>query len=170
MRLNVNTGPFVYENGSFTPAPKYGIVGNKNALYETNPRTAYGKPLAGLIVMGLTDRANHAINHSLDEVVELVKNVRIQQTSESEAPGDGGDPGSTFILQRGLFRHRTGEIIDEESVRIIILHLTDETSDEFREHLLKLAETMCEKFNQDELIVEFQKGGVTEDVVGVTHE
>lgn len=169
MRLNVNTGPFVYEKGSFTPAPKFGIVGNKDRLFQPNPRTTYGRPLAGLIVMGLTDRANHDVQHSLDEVVDVVKAVRLQQTSTSGVPDDG-DPGSTFILQRGLFKHKTGEIIDEESVRVIILHLTNETPDEFREHLLKLAEIMCEKFNQDELIVEFQLGGVTESVVGVSHE
>lgn len=166
--IPVNTGLFHYRGGSFHPDRKGEIVVGRSSLYR-NPREFLGKDTySALVLLGLEGQKGRT--YEIDNVVEHVKKIRGAQTSEG--PGDPGDPGASFILQRGLYRHKPpgkkARIVEEDSVRIIILHLTDTTVKEFQEEILRLAESLAEEFDQAEVIVDFQKSGVTQEVVRIT--
>lgn len=155
-----NTGLFTYRyrdrHGAFRPArgtlcPHGG--NNRKVDWESSDGT-----YAGLVLVGLESPSGRSYN--IEDVVEIVKRVRVAQT---------GDPSASLISQRGLYKHKAdGKIVEEDSVRIILLHLTDETRAEFKENIVKLAETLARELQQEEVIVELQNRGVTENVLGVT--
>lgn len=159
--INVNTGPFTYEKGTFEPEGALEYIGE-------NPATPYGKGVySALMLIGLSGQKGEEFEP--EDVVELVKVVRADQTADPEDETDPGDPSASFILQRGLYRHKKKrEVVEEDSLRVIILHLTDEDRDEFKENILAMAEELANEFDQEEVIVEFQNKGVTDEVFGVT--
>jgi len=154
-RIHANIGPFYCKGGSFVPDK--GTI-----MFEGNPppreHLSYGKgAYSGLIIVGLNRRDGDKNN--IEDIIATVRDTRIAQVD---------DPGSSFISQKGLYKHKvTGETVSEESVRVIIMLLTDETPEEFRENVLVLAEDLADKFDQEEVIVEFQDRGVTDFVIGV---
>lgn len=93
--------------------------------------------------------------------MEIVREIRTEQV---------GNPGSTFLLQKGIYAHAAGgPVIEEDGAQVIILNLPDYGTEPpaFRKQIVKLAEDMARQLQQEEVIVEFQKGGVTERTMGV---
>lgn len=133
--------------------------------------TAEGGVYSALVLVGLSVdgvaksklpvrlRSMRKPHYSSADVVKVVKAIRAEQA---------GDPSSSFILQKGVYKHKSsGEVITEDSVRIILLHLTEESKQDFRAHVIALAEELCERLHQEEVIVEFQDAGVTKEVLGI---
>lgn len=113
---------------------------------------------SGLLLVGLESPSGKKF--TVRDVERIVERVRVKQS---------GDPSSSFISQRGLYKHKKGgEIVHESSVRVILLHLTDETKAQFRRNVVKLAEEIARVLKQEEVIVEFQNRGISEEVLGVT--
>src|SRR3990172_9161922 len=111
--LNVNTGPFACPKASFRPHRGVPLeyIGEKR-VFEHNPLNDWGTGVySALLIVGLHTQQDQKIK--LDDIVQYVRQTRIAQM---------GDPGSSFIMQRGLYKYtggpREGEIEDEESVRI----------------------------------------------------
>lgn len=170
MRLNVNTREFHARDkkgnwkGSFFPDRVWpNPVGSR-----ANPWDDWGDGVySALLIVGLRDQ--HGRDRDPEEVVRIVRELRLQQSARpGTIPEETGDPGSSFLLQRGLYRHeRSGEIMDEEGVRVIILLVkSPETRDQFKENILHLGETLARELDQESVIVEFQDKGVTDKVYG----
>lgn len=156
-RLNVNIGPFAFNGGAFVPTGRVQGLGG-GGLGGLGRETSYGSGVySALVIVGLEGIAGEEFTEN--DVVEIVRTIRIEQA---------GDPGASFLHQRGLYKHKeTGQIVEENSVRIIILNITGESDEEFRANMVALAEALREEFNQREVIVEFQMRGVTQEVVGI---
>lgn len=156
MRINVNTGRFQSRGYLFNPKGGLRFHGPKR-----NPVDDLGEGVySGLIIVGLEGRDDE--KYTLKDVIEIVKEVREEQA---------GDPGSSFLSQKGLFKDpNTGKVFDENSIRIILLHLTKESKRKFKENILDLAELLRESLNQQTVIVEFQNKGVTERIYAVHAE
>jgi hypothetical protein len=153
LRVPVNTGNFFFEKGAFYPDNQGILVGDNPITRESYGTGAY----AGLIIIGLSGQDGEKFK--LEDMVSIVGDIRMEQA---------GDPGASFIAQKGLFKHKiTGKRVEEDSVRIIILNLTGESDEEFKENILSLADELAERFNQEAVIVEFQRKGVTEEVTGI---
>lgn len=159
--VNVNIGLFTCEAGTFYP--DRGVFYNGDpAVVQYNPAHPYGADTySALLIVGLAGQAGE--KYTPKEIVEWVKNYRVAQV---------GDPGASFIFQKGVYRHkRTGKVVDEDSVRVIILNLAEnESRDEFRRNILAMSEAIRSDFNQEEVILEFQRRGVTLEVFGITEK
>jgi hypothetical protein len=98
----------------------------------------------------------------MDDVVAIVRRVRDEQV---------GSPDSTFLYQRGLYtsKKHKGAVEDEEGTQIIVLNLPEfgAKHSEFRQQMLDLAEVLATELEQEEVIVEIQKGGISKETVGV---
>jgi len=158
LHLNVDTGEFAFSKGRFIPERGAGLifVGKSRELYHRNPIVEYEKAYSALLIVGL--RGNSGVSFSIDEVRSVVRQLRMEQA---------GDPGASFIMQKGLYLHRDKkQVIEENSVRVIILLLTGETQKEFQDNIFRLGEELARVFDQEEVLVEFQDRGVHEKVFG----
>jgi len=97
--------------------------------------------------------------YSVTTLVNIVKRVRVAQV---------GDPGASFITQRGLFKSASGRIVPEKSVQVIILSIYGETRKSFKENIAELAETIRGKFDQDMVTVEIQRDGIRQETGYIT--
>lgn len=114
------------------------------------------------LFIGLSQQARgrrKARKHTVAAVVKIVKSVRTNQ---------GIDPDSSFISQRGLYTNRDQDIISEKSVQVVILSIFGEKVKEFQANIIEVAEVLAQKLGQDEVIVEFQRSGVSKRFVSVT--
>lgn len=94
-------------------------------------------------------------------VTDLIKVTR--ETRESQ----GAHPDASFLIQKGIYTsERTGETVEEDGAQVIILDVGAE--EKFREHMIQLAENIARQLEQELVIVEFQKGGLTRETMGVT--
>lgn len=150
-----------YEDGWGCFYPNGTLQLHGEASYLDNPRIWQGDPViySARIIMGLKRRKRP--NVKLSEVVSHVRRVRTKQVK---------DPSSTFLLQRGLYKHeRTGEVIDEPGVQIILLNVPPlkVRVPLFRQHVAELAESLARTFQQESVIVEIQRNGVTVQTYGM---
>jgi hypothetical protein len=150
-RDHITSQPFVFEKGAFLP--------HGRTVYDNPEHIPYGKgSFQGSLIVGLTS-ADGSTLYDAKDVVNLVKKLRMEQI---------GDPGASIVHQLGLYKHReSGEIVTEESVRVYILHLTDETRDQFQKNIMHLADRLVLALHQNEVIVEFSNRGLVKHVFGV---
>ncbi len=95
----------------------------------------------------------------LNDVVKMVREVRREQ---------GADPGSSFVAQRGVYRDEKGKVVEENGAQIIIMNLSEDVSTrEFENQMLGLGEHLRYEMDQNEVIVEFQHGGVVYKTIGL---
>ena len=159
--IRANPGLFTYRNskggGSFVPE-----AGAKLYVVGQNPeswRSTGADTLAARLLVGF----NVGIHPTwkLDDVVRIVKRVRRKK------------PGASFVLQRGLYRHRRKikgkrRLVEEDGVQLIIVDLWATPQQRWEAQTISLAETLARELKQEEVVVEIQRGGVTQNVIGVT--
>ncbi len=158
MRININTGAFTFAHGAFLPTRgRTRFIGNPSLL--DNPSVNHEhSTYAGLIILGRTTRGSKRRFRPAN-VVQAV--IRFRTTH-------GEDPGASFIRQLGVYRHPvSGHVVTEDSLRIILANLSGQAKADFRESILDLAEHLRQRYDQEEVIVEFQNGGVNDGVIGV---
>lgn len=95
--------------------------------------------------------------HDMDDLVAIVRAVRERQT---------GNPSSSFLYQRGIYRHHDGAVVDEPGAQVIIINM-GATPAQFRRDMIDLAEAIAVALTQEEVVVELQKNGVMSAVMGV---
>lgn len=160
MRLNVNTGTFRHRSVLFTPDS--GRPKSTGRSVANNPSEFEGDGVySALVIVGLEARSG--AKHEIGEVIDAVKRVREKQV---------GNPDSSFMYQKGLYKYKSGRVGEEDSVRIIMMNVegTDkekETNEEFKKNVLTMTEELCEKFDQELIFVEFQNKGLSEGVYRV---
>jgi hypothetical protein len=168
MRYDINPKQLSWTNrnggGSFTPRGKLVCYGDAQIL--ANPRRwESADTYSARIVVGFRpkdappDFEVRDVGAKEDQLVNLVRRIRTKQV---------GDPGATFLAQRGLYRHsESGEVVDEPGMQILLINTTGETPRRFERQVEILAELIVEAFDQEEVIVEIQKNGVSQKVFGI---
>lgn len=171
MRINANTRVFSWSHksggGSFSPSGRRTVVGDAALL--SNPRRweAEGDTFAARIIVGFRPKdapADFRLTRSATDAIEdlVVGIVRDMRT------GQVGDPGATFLSQRGLYKHaERGEVVDEPGMQVVLINTTGATAKQFERDAEDIAERLAVALDQEEVIVEIQKNGVTQTVFGV---
>jgi len=153
-----NSKKLEWQGGSFRPNGARSGYGEEGARLAKNfTRWSSNEMiLAARIFVGFN--VGQEPVYTLEDLVEIVKNARWAQT---------GDPSSTFIAQRGVYRHEGGEVVEEDGAQVIILNTEEMPYKEFVDQMITLAEAIAERMKQEEVIVEIQRGGITQQVLGV---
>jgi hypothetical protein len=147
--------PHPYSPGSFRPQGKMQAHGDISLT--RNPRGWGSKDtLAARIIVGFSVRSTPT--YSLDDLVELVAHVRQRQA---------GNPSASFVAQRGIYQHHDGETVTEDGAQVFIINMQKLTDEEFTAQMVELAETICRDMEQEEVIVEIQKNGISQETIGV---
>lgn len=96
--------------------------------------------------------------YKLEQLVSLVRSVRKKQEAK---------PDSTFLAQQGIYTGKDGTSVHEDGAQVIILNTDGIPATDFRGQMIELAETIAERFRQEEVILEMQRGGMSELTMGV---
>lgn len=140
--------------GSFRPKGK--VVASPDNL----GRTAWtaDDTLAARIIVGFNVGENP--RYDLDDLMVIVRRVREAQT---------GDPSASFISQRGIYKHQdpTHGVVQEDGGQVLIIDM-GESAGAFEKHMIELAETIAREMQQEMVILEIQRNGVTERTHGIT--
>lgn len=141
---------------SFEPNGK--IIIDGEAAEKNREGWTSSKPMrAARIFVGLN--VGGTPRWELGNVLKIVRRVREEQTSR---------PGASLIAQMGIYTSRkTGAIVDEESVQVVILNDDFAKARVFDAQMLALAEALARELEQEEVIVEIQVGGVSRRTFGV---
>jgi hypothetical protein len=143
-------GPYA---GSFRPRGRIERVGERQ-----NPRlwgSGREGELAGRLFVGFNVGEDPV--WSVDDLIPIVRRVRERQT---------GDPSASFVMQKGIYRHRsTTDIVEEDGAQVILF--ADSPDDAFREQLVELGEEIARRLDRESVLVEIQRNGVTQRVLGV---
>lgn len=95
----------------------------------------------------------------IDHVVELVKRVRALQ---------GRSPDASFIAQVGTYTHSGGEVVTEPGAQVILINTDGLEPDAFEAEMVQMAEQIAKTFEQESVILEIQKNGVSQVTMGVS--
>lgn len=156
--FRVNIGPFDAGTGFFRG---YGKIREHGA--RMNPAARIGKRgkhivLAARLFVGLS--VHEKPKWSVKDVVDVVRDVREAQT---------GDPSASFLSQRGIYKHQSGNrIIDEKSVQVIVLDRAGVGRKKFEKQIIQLGEELARRLKQETVVGELQVNGVTKDAWFIT--
>ena len=142
--------------GMFRPNGRRHING-----YRPNPRTWSGGQDVWSARLFVGFNVGEDTVWSMRDLIDLVRRVREEQT---------GDPSSTFVSQRGIYKHADSGLVVEEPGGQVIIIAPGTPPDEFAEQMMHLAEVIAGEMDQAEVVVELQKRGVVQDVFGVSAE
>jgi hypothetical protein len=95
---------------------------------------------------------------SLEHVVELVKRVRAAQ---------GRSPDASFIAQVGTYTHSGGDVVTEPGAQVILINTDGLEPEAFESEMVAMAEQIAKTFEQESVILEIQKNGVSQVTMGV---
>jgi hypothetical protein len=77
-------------------------------------------------------------------------------------------PDATFLAQKGVYSEsKSGQLVEEDSVQIIIIDVMGTPEDKFTEYMTQLGEELRRRFEQESVIVEVQRRGVVQSVYSV---
>lgn len=97
--------------------------------------------------------------HTIDDLVGVVREKRQEQKRNQAA---------SFVAQRGLYTStKDGTVVDESGAQIVIIDTEGLSLEDFEREMTELAEVIALKLEQEEVIVELQKNGVTQATIGV---
>jgi hypothetical protein len=96
--------------------------------------------------------------YEMSDLVSVVRRIREQQVD---------DPSSSFVYQHGIYKHHAGDIVEEPGAQVIIINM-GASPEEFAAQMVELAEAIAEEMSQEEVVVEIQRNGVVQRVLGVS--
>lgn len=143
---------------SFRPQGKLRVVDENGALAGLGKaKWTSSDTLAARLIVGFN--VGSVPTYSIDDLIPLVKAVRLQQT---------GVPDASFIMQKGIYSHHDGRgVVQEDSAQVLIIDMAGLGEQTFEDQMIELAEVIADKFQQETVIVEVQKNGITQRVHGV---
>lgn len=145
--------------GSFYPNPDSALECHGDRALLSNPQLWEGGKVtwSARVIVGFKRRGKKPA--TMNQLVRVVRQVRTKQA---------GNPSSSFLFQRGIYRHSdSGEIVDEPGAQVLIINTFGATPKEFERQITELAEVIADKLDQAEVIVEIQRNGVSKHVFGV---
>lgn len=171
--FKANPGVFTWRapngrGGSFQPQGRLVFVGDRDALdLRNNPRgwsrkkrgeEGYQPTLSGRLIVGFN--VGGVPTWEMDDLIKVVRDIR-ERVHKKE--------GATFIAQKGVYRHKeSGQVVEEDGAQVIIIDLWSTPEEVFEEEMVALGEKVAQELQQEEVIVETQKDGVTDATIGVT--
>lgn len=157
--LRLNPGSFACRSARFNPKGEVTYYGDFSQISRrTNPERWRSKDtLASRIFVGFN--VQDAPTYGIDDLVELVGGLR----------REAGKPNATFMAQKGIYQHHgdSRHIVQEDGAQIIIIDTWDTPVDVFTDEMISLAEEIATQMEQEEVIVEIQRNGISMEVIGV---
>jgi hypothetical protein len=118
---------------------------------KENPRQMFGGGgLSARLFVGLN--VGDTPTHSIEDVVKVV--------------GDNYKGSASFIAQKGIYIDDHNHAIHEDSVQVLLFADTD-SEEKFLDEMTKLGETLASKLQQESVVLELQKKGISQGVYGV---
>jgi hypothetical protein len=142
-------------DGEFIPEGRVYVVGEEGRAPNPIQETKGGQRAARLFV-GLS--VGQRPRWDVDDVIKIVRQVRTRQT---------GDPGASFIVQKGIFKGRGDKVVEEDSVQVVILDF-GKSADKFKKDMGALAMVLVKKLKQEVVYVEMQRNGIRTSTLEAT--
>lgn len=129
---------------------------NPSTWQATGPQTMAARLFVGFNV---GDKPTWKMQHLID----VVRRVRSKQRQREDA---------SFVAQKGIYTHqhegrRKPHVIEEEGAQVVLIRMPPETERAFRKHAIELAERIAGTMEQAEVVLEIQRGGLVQEVMGV---
>ena len=156
-RLHCNPGAFSWggpRGGAFRPQGKLSHHGPRpNPELWSSTETLAARLFVGFNV------GKEAV-WSVDDLIEIVKRVRLEQI---------GDASASFIAQQGIYQHADPALgmVVEHGAQVIIINMADLSAKDCEHEMVRLAEVIAIDLEQESVIVEIQKNGITQKTIGV---
>ncbi|MCA9678473.1 MAG: hypothetical protein H6709_19315 [Kofleriaceae bacterium] len=155
--LPCNPGPCSWggpHGGSFWPRGK---LRHQGAL-PSSTAPIPDAPLAARLFVGLGDGREPA--RSTDDLVQIVVRVWAAQV---------GEPSPSLVAQEGMYQHgdpSRGRVV-EPGAQIILINTSDLSARDFEQQVVQLAEAVAADLAQPMVIVELQRSGIMQKMIGV---
>ncbi len=157
-----NPGPATWGGprpGSFRPlgAPVY--VPERASLGEALEAVEWRsrETLAARLFVGFS--VGSVPTYSLQDLIDIVREARERDTPD--------DPSASFIAQRGIYRYRAGDVVEEDGGQVIVIDTQGLPPERFEAQVVGLAEEICRRMRQELVVVELQKNGLVVQTLGV---
>jgi hypothetical protein len=160
--LNANPGRFSWLNpdstsGSFTPRGRLQFHGSRNPITKKFPEVYAARLIVGLSI-GIEP------GQGMDDIIRIVKQVRAKQV---------GNPSASFVAQRGMYQYLSeGKkvVVEEDGVQVIVINEPEHgvNSEDFEAQMVELAEELARELQQEVIIMEMQRNGVSQFTAWVT--
>jgi hypothetical protein len=144
---------------SFRPQGRLHVIDDAGALSGLRGKAWTSEDtLAARLIVGFNVGASPV--YSIEDLIPIVRAVRTKQT---------GDPSASFILQKGIYQHRDPSkgVVQEDSAQVLIIDMAGLGEAAFENQMVELAEIIARQMQQEIVIVEIQKNGITQRVHGV---
>jgi hypothetical protein len=129
-----------------------------------NPSTwssSGGKTMAARLFVGFN--VGSRPRWKMHDLIHVVREARKRQRQREDA---------SFVAQQGIYTHtgpgKRAKVIEEKGAQVVLIRMPGESEKAFREHTIKLAETIANSLKQAEVVLELQRGGVVQEVMGVS--
>lgn len=129
---------------------------NRGVLQNPVERIS-GGGLSARLFVGL--KVGQRTAYKIDDVIRVVRAVRKRQNKSADA---------SVLAQKGIYEDRSGELVVEPSMQVIIIDLAGEAKRDFVADMTELAEELRRKLRQETVILEIQRRGIVRDVFSVT--
>lgn len=168
--VRVNPGRFVFtaprgSRGEWKPQGKLVTTGRNPVVADR----VEGATIAARLFVGFNVCDKPV--YTMEDIVDKVQEIR---------EGQGRDPDASFVYQRGLYKHHPhGDqkdcgLVEEQSAQVILIFVPEEyqsppveTKAQFHQHMIDMAGQIARDWQQESVILEFQRNGVTEEVLFV---
>jgi hypothetical protein len=158
---NVYAGEATYRVGSrvrrFRPKGKLHDHSKRQGAVENPVKRLSGGGYSARLFVGLN--VGQTQRYDEDDVVDIVWKTRKKQGALADA---------SILTQKGIYEDRSGALVTEPSVQVIIIDLSGAAKKAFVGEMQELAETLRRKMRQETVILEIQRKGTTVDVYSVT--
>lgn len=149
-------------DGQFRPNGKLELIVDPDAA-RPNPSTwksSGNRTMAARLFVGFN--VGNKPTWSMGDLVHIVRRVRAAQHQRQDA---------SFVAQKGIYTHaspgKKAKIIEEKGAQVVLIRMPGETESAFRQHTIELAEQIASSMKQAEVVLELQRGGVVQEVMGV---
>lgn len=143
--------------GNFKPNGAVRSCGCGHAVQNPAAWESDEAPLAARIFVGFNVGPRTVWN--IEDLIRLVRRVR-------EAQGHKAD--ASFLAQRGIYTSSVdGSVVEEPGAQVILLDLEGSSQKDFQGEMVSLAEIIATELEQEAVILELQKGGLTLRTFGV---
>lgn len=139
--------------GSFRPQGRLHHVGGEHNPTEWSSK----KVLSARLVVGFN--VGEQPTYEMADLMRIVERVRRSQS---------GNPSATFVAQEGIYQHAdNGPVVHEKGAQVLLINTGGDSRKKFTKQMVKLAETIAREMRQELVIVEIQKNGLSEEIMGV---
>lgn len=143
--------------GRFRPNAPMKLVGPAPATRNPEAWASSDPMLAARLFVGFS--VGQRPTYDVDDLVPIVRRVREDQ---------GHAPDASFLLQKGIYTSQKDQsVVQEDGAQVIVLNLEGETESKFQREMTQLGEAIATQLEQEAVILEIQKGGITVRTIGI---